>query len=489
VSILVVDVGTSGVRGAVVRPDATVEHIHHVPVLPSTPFPGLVEFDPVAMASAALDVAARCLEDAGEVAGVGIADQRASTILWERESGAPVGPGLGWQDLRTVGTCLELQAEGIRIPPNASATKVAALLDTADPDRSRAEKGELAFGTVDTWVAWTLSRGHLHVMDASNAGVTGMFLADGSGWNPKILEALRIPEALLPEVVDSSGAIGPASILAGVPLIAGLAGDQQASLIGQGCTLPGQAKATFGTGGMLDQCLGSDSPGRSTRGPAGTIPIIAWRRKGVITWGLEAIMLSAGTCVEWLRDDVGILESAEQSAEVAAGCDDSGDVWFVPALLGLGTPVWDFGARGTVLGLTRGSGRPELVRAVLEGIAHRGADLLAAAESDSGMPVTSLRIDGGMSSNPVFTRSLADACGRPIEIAPVVEATTLGAGFLAGMAVGTWSGEEDVAAAYRPREVVEPSSSDTAREAKRARWLEARGRAERTVPELSALDF
>ena len=200
-------------------------------------------------------------------------------------------------------------------------------------------------------------------------------------------------------------------------------------------------------------------------------------------------MLSAGTCVEWLRDDLGILDSAEQAAEVAAQCDDTGDVWFVPALLGLGTPVWDFGARGTVLGLTRGSGRPELVRSVLEGVAHRGADLLLAAESDSGMPVPSLRVDGGMSSNPVFVRALAEACGRPIEIAPVVEATTLGAGFLAGMAVGTWSDEDDVAAAYTPREVVEPSTDDTVREAARSRWLEARGRAERTVPELSALDF
>jgi glycerol kinase len=489
VSLLVVDVGTSGVRGAVVRPDATIEHLHQVPVLPDTPFPGLVEFDATAIASAALEVAERCLEDAGEVDGVGIANQRASAILWERESGAPVGPGLGWQDLRTVGTCLELQAEGIRLPPTASATKVAALLDTADPDRSRAEAGELAFGTVDTWVAWTLSRGQLHVMDASNAGVTGMMLQDGAQWSPKVLEALRIPESLLPEVVDSSGVVGSASALAGSPVIAGLAGDQQASLIGQGCTRAGQAKATFGTGGMLDQCLGSATPGRSTRGPAGTIPIIAWRRHSKITWGLEAIMLSAGTCVEWLRDDLGILESAAESADVAARCDDTGDVWFVPALLGLGTPVWDFGARGTMLGLTRGSGRPQVVRAVLEGIAHRGADLLLAAESESGLPVQSLRVDGGMASNPVFTRALAEACGRPIEIAPVVEATVLGAAFLAGMAVGTWSDEDDVAAAYSPREVLEPSASDAAREAARARWLEARGRAERTVPELSELDF
>jgi glycerol kinase len=204
---------------------------------------------------------------------------------------------------------------------------------------------------------------------------------------------------------------------------------------------------------------------------------------------VEAIMLSAGTCIEWLRDDLAVIGSAVDSAEVAAACQDTGDVWFVPALLGLGTPVWDFGARGTVLGLTRGSGRPELVRAVLEGIAHRGADLLEAAESDSGLPAGSLRIDGGMSANPVFTQALADACGRTIEIAPVVEATTLGAAYLAGMAVGTWSGEEDVAAAWVPRAVVEPQVDEDQRATRRQRWLEARHRAEGTIPELSALDF
>jgi glycerol kinase len=199
-------------------------------------------------------------------------------------------------------------------------------------------------------------------------------------------------------------------------------------------------------------------------------------------------MLSAGTCVEWLRDDLAIIATAADSSDVAARCDDTGDVWFVPALLGLGTPVWDFGARGTFVGLTRGSGRPELVRAVLEGIAHRGADLLESAEADSGLPIDSLRIDGGMSANPVFTQALADACGRPIEIAPVTEATTLGAAYLAGMAVGTWADEDEVAAAWTPRQVVEPASTDE-RADRRQRWLQARNRSEATIPELSALDF
>ncbi len=488
-SILVVDVGTSGVRAAVVHPDASVVHVHHVPVLPDTPFPGLVEFDATALAAAVSGVAARSLAAGGPVEAVGIADQRASTIVWDRSTGVPVAPGIGWQDLRTVGTCLELQGRGIRVPPNASATKVAAILDQVDPDRGRAERGELAFGTVDTWVAWVLSGGALHVTDASNAGITGLLHADGTGWSPAVLEALNIPEAVLPTIVDSSGAVGEAGTLPGAPPIAGLAGDQQASLIGQGCTRPGQAKATFGTGGMLDQCLGPARPAATVRGPAGTIPIIAWRRGATTTWGIEAVMLSAGTCVEWLRDDLGIVTDAAESAALAAQCQDSGDVWFVPALLGLGTPVWDFGARGTLTGLTRGTGRPELARAVLEGVAHRGADLLEAAEADSGLPIAALRVDGGMSSNPVFTRALAEACGRPVEISPVVEATTLGAAFLAGMAVGTWSDEDEVADTWAPRTVVEPIRTAAQRAADRSRWLEARSRAERTIPELSGLDF
>lgn len=488
-SILVVDVGTSGVRGAVVRPDATVTHVHHVAVLPSTPFPGLVEFDPAAIAEAALEVAGRSLSEGGPVDGVGIACQRASTVVWDRSTGLAVAPGIGWQDLRTVGTCLELQAQGIRIAPNASATKLAALLDQVDPDRQRASSGELAFGTIDSWVAWILSEGALHVTDASNAGVTSLINGDGSGWNPTVLEALAIPVAVLPTIVDSSVTLGPATALAGAPPIAGMAGDQQASLIGQGCTRPGMAKATFGTGGMLDQCVGQGRPAQAVRGPSGTIPIIAWRRGGRTTWGIEALMLSAGTCIEWLRDDLGMLASATESAEVAAACVDSGDVWFVPALLGMGTPVWDFGARGTLIGITRGTGRPEVVRSVLEGVAHRGADLREAAIADSGLPIDVLRIDGGMSANPVFTRALAEACGCPVEISPVLEATTLGAAFLAGMSVGTWSDESDVAAAWSPREVVVPTHSDSERSAARERWLDARSRAEGTIPELSGIDF
>jgi glycerol kinase len=465
-----------------VHPDSTVDHVHYRQTLPSSPAPGMVEFDPVELADAALSVARSTVSAAGggAVEAVGIANQRASTIVWDRATGQPVGPGIGWQDLRTIGTCLMLQAQGFRLAPNASATKLAYLLDTYDYSR---ERDGLLFGTVDTWIAWHLTSGEVHATDLSNAGVTGLMRGDGSGWQPELLSALRIPESMMPAIVDSSGSIGTASALPGAPPITGMAGDQQASLVGQGCTRPGLAKVTFGTGGMLDACL-DQRPAFQYRGDGGCFPIVAWRRHGRITWGLEAIMLSAGTAVEWLRDDLGLLSTSAESAEVAASCDDSGGVYFVPALLGLGTPQWDFGARGTLVGLTRGSGRAEVVRAVLEGVAHRGADLIEAAETDAGLTLSSVRVDGGMSANPVFVQALANAGGRPVEVSPVVEATTLGAAYLAGMAVGIWADEDDVAAAWKPRSIVEPSG-----QLDRSRWREAVERARGWVPELSSLSF
>ncbi|MGH9006484.1 MAG: FGGY family carbohydrate kinase [Acidimicrobiales bacterium] len=487
-SLLVVDIGTSGVRSSIVADDGSVGFVHHEAVLPSTPAPGLVEVDAERIAQVVLATATAALADGGPVAGVGIANQRASTLVWDRKTGTPVGPALGWQDLRTVGTCLALRGEGWRFPPNASATKLAAILDQVDPDRSRAAD-ELCFGTFDSWCAWVLSGGRLHVTDPTNAAVTALTDPSGARWNDRALEVLGIPASMLPQIVDSSGAIGEAAELAGAPTICGLAGDQQAALVGQGCTRPGLAKATFGTGGMLDQCTGATVPGALDRSDGGTFPIVTWRRGGRTAFGVEAMMLSAGSCIEWLRDDLGILPDAASSADVAGQCEDTGDVWFVPALLGMATPVWDFGARGALLGITRGTGRPEIVRAVLDGVAHRGADLLEAAESDSGLGVSSLRVDGGMSANPVFVQALADAIGRPVELSATLEATTLGAGYLAGMATGAWQDEDDVADSYRPARTIEPTLGDDARASRRARWLEARSRALETIPELSTIEF
>jgi len=479
-SVLVIDVGTSSVRGSIVGADSAVTHVQRRNLLPRTPAPGFVELDAAELAGAVMDVAHSALAHAGPVDAVGIANQRSTTIVWDRQSGEPVGPGIGWQDQRTVMMCLALQAQGLRLSPSSSATKLAYLLDTYDPDRAR----DLCFGTVDSWVAWTLSAGTLHVTDLSNAGVTGLMRMDGAGWDEAVLDTLRIPPAVMPDIVDSSAVLGAARALPGMPQVAGMAGDQQASLIGQGCTRPGLAKMTFGTGGMLDLCLGSQRPAFEQRGPHGTFPIVGWRRQGRTTWGIEAFMLTAGQAVEWLRDDLGLIADATESEAVAAACDSTGGVWFVPALLGMATPAWDFGARGTLLGLTGGTGRPEVVRAVLEGVAHRGADLLEAAEADGGCHIPTLRVDGGMSANQVFVQALADACQRPVEVSPVLEATTLGAAFLAGMAVGMWADEEEVAATWSPRARVEPAG-----ETDRRRWRDACDRARGWIPELSTLDF
>lgn len=481
-SVLVVDVGTSSVRAATVDVHGTVAGVHQRATLPSSPAPGLVEFDAVELADAVRAVAAAALAEGGPVKAVGIANQRASTIVWDRATGEPVGPGLGWQDLRTVGECLDLGARGITLAPNLSATKIAWLLSVADPGRTR----ELCFGTVDTWVAWILSEGRLHVTDSTNAGLTGLRTADGTDWDQRVLEALEIPESMLPRVVDSIGVVGELTALDGAPVLAGMAGDQQASLIGQGCVEHGQTKITFGTGGMLDVCAGDDRPGFALRGTGGCFPIVARSHGGALTWGLEAIMLAAGSNVEWLRDDLGIIDDAAESDALAASVTTTDGVVFVPALLGLGTPWWDYGARGTLLGVTRGTGRAELARAVLEGIANRGADLVEAAETDliGTTSIDVVRVDGGMSANATFVQALADAIGRPVEVSPELEATTVGAAYLAGIATGVWHDPTETAALFRPRAVIEPVG-----EVDRDRWRDAVARSREWYPELSALDF
>ena len=318
--------------------------------------------------------------------------------------------------------------------------------------------------------------------DPSNAGITGL-LSRGR-WNEERAARLGIPPSATPRLVDSSQTLGPAVALDGGPVIAGIIGDQQASLLGQGCTRPGLTKITFGTGAMLDVCIGAQRPPFETRGTHGCFPIITRSQGGVAQWGAEGIMLAAGTAVDWLVEDLGILSSAAESEVVAAACDDTGGVVMVPALNGLGTPAWDFGARGTLVGVARGAGRPQLVRAVLEGVAQRGADLLDAAQADTGLAVDALRVDGGMSANRVFIQALADATARPIEVSRELEATTLGAGFAAGLATGVWAGPDDIAATWRPRVTVEPKG-DGARE----RWQGALERARGWYPELSALGF
>jgi glycerol kinase len=479
--VLVVDVGTSSVRASVVRDDLTVASEHARETLPDSPAPGLVEFDPAATARTCLDLASAALEAAGPVDAVGVSNQRASTVVWDRSTGEPVGPGLGWQDLRTVGRCLALRAEGLRIAPNLAATKLEWLLDTFDPARRR----DLCFGTVDSWVAWTLSDGTAHVTDGSNAALTGLVTtAAPATWDDGVLAALRVPRPALPRIVDSAGRCAEARALPGAPPIACLLGDQQASLVGQGCVRRGAAKITFGTGAMLDLTLGPGDAPFAERGPHGTFPVVAFRLDGVHTWAIEAVALAAGACVQWLRDGLGLVGSAADSHTVAAACADTGGVVFVPALVGLGTPAWDHGARGALFGLTRGSTRAHVVRAVLEGVAHRGADLVEAAEADAATAIDVVRVDGGMSDNPTFVQALADAAQRPVEISPVREATTRGAALMAGLAAGHHATLDDLEGTWAPRTRVEP-----ARELDRDRWREAVERSRRWIPDLSNVDF
>ena len=482
--ILVIDVGTTGLRAAVVRPDASLVATEYRSFSPDSPFPGMVEFDAGRLGELVLGAAHAVLASCGHpsISGVGIAAQRASTVVWERSTGRPIGPAIGWQDLRTVGDCLTVRAEhGLTLAPNQSATKLTWLLANAASDR---DHSDLCFGTIDTWVAWTLSQGSLHITDHTNAAITGLYSIETGGWHTGVCELLGVDTSMLPTIVDSSGVVGAATALPGAPPIASLAGDQQASLVGQGCIQPGMAKITFGTGGMLDLCTGSKRPQAADRSTDGTFPIIAWSSAGEIAWGSEAIMLSAGTNVEWLRDDLGLIDTAAESHDVASRCKTSDGVVYVPALLGLGTPYWDYGARGTLLGLTRGTERPQVVRAVLEGVAHRGADMVEAAQSDTGHDIPTLRIDGGMSRNPTFVQALANASGKPVEVSPVVEATTVGAAFLAGVATGLWSDLGETSTAWAPHAYVEPNA-----QLDRATWARAIERTASWIPELSALDF
>ncbi len=479
VKILVLDIGTSGVRASVVTHELTTLHDYSRELLPDSPANGLVEFDAMLLAETTTALAREAIVAVGHVDGVAISAQRASTVVWDR-SGSPVGPALGWQDLRTIGECFMAREHNLFLAPNQSATKAQWLLNTYDPDRSR----DLLVGTVDTWIVWNLSKGTSHITDATNAGVTGLATLSFEAWNDTALNALSIPRSAMATIVPSSGMLGVASVLDGSPPIVALLGDQQASLAGQACVNTGDAKITFGTGGMLNVNLGDKAPTHDRRNANGTFPIAAWRVGSDTTWGLESIILAAGTNVQWLRDDLGIIDTADQSHEIAQQCNDTGDVWYVPALMGLGTPKWDYGARSALFGITRGTGRAEIVRAVLEGIAHRGADLVDAAIADCGIPIDVLRIDGGMSDNPTFVQALANTTQRAVEISPVREATTRGAALFGLLALGHFTSIDEIATTWQPRVSIEPNATTD-----RDRWREAVQRAGQWIPALSSIDF
>lgn len=479
--VLVVDVGTTGYRVAVVESDATVSDLRYRRSPPLSPAPGLVEFDAAELAAGVVDSCTALLADVGGVEAVGITTQRATTVAFDATSGVPLAPALGWQDLRTVGDCITLRAtHGLEFAPNQTATKASWLLrhaiDSAEHD--------VRIGTLDAWLTFVLTRGAVFATDDTNAAVTGLYEPATRGWSEPVCAALGIDPGMLPTIVSTIGPIGTASALPGSPPITGLIGDQQASLVGQGRLARGDAKVTLGSGGMLDVVTGREPPVALRRAPGGTFPIVAWTHGRDATFGSEAIMLAAGTNVEWLVDDLHVIETPEESDQLAASVPDDGGVRFVPAPLGLGTPHWDYGARGTLLGVTRGTTRAHVVRAVLVGVAERVVDLIEATEADTGVRIATLAVDGGMSRNAFLMQTLADRSARRVEVASVTEATMLGAAFVAGVGAGVWPDLASAAASSSPARVFEPLGPSD-----RAAWHAAVDRARRWIPELSALNF
>ncbi len=479
---LAIDVGTSSVRTGIVDVAGNVTHAQQRLLTIRTPNPGEVELDALEITRLTLECARATLESGGPCEVVGVTNQRATTIVFDPVSGQPVGPALGWQDLRTVIDCLVLQGDGLRLAPNQSATKARWLVShSGRPAR------ELRFATIETWIAWHLTEGATHITDRSNAGVNGLVTVGVDGWDQNALALLDLDVAMLPRIVDTMGSFGPATALPGAPTITALVGDQPASLFGQSCVTHG-AKITFGTGAMLNMVRGTDGPEAMTRYASGCFPVVVRSRNGQVTWGIEGIVLSAGACIEWLRDDLGLIGSADETSDLAASVSSTDGVTFVPALSGLGTPEWDFGARGGFFGITRGTTRAHLVRAVLEGIAQRGADLIEAAQLETGEHIDEVRIDGGMSDNDLFVQRLADFAGVQVTVSPEREATTRGAGLMALVSADALPLDE-VERMWTPIRIYTPSMTPEERRLSRGDWSIAIRRAMRTIPELSAVEF
>ena len=482
VRALAIDVGTSSVRTGIVDVAGNVTHAQQRLLTIRTPNPGEVELDALEIARLTLECARATLDSGGPCDVVGITNQRATTIVFDPVSGQPVGPALGWQDLRTVIDCLVLQGDGLRLAPNQSATKARWLVShSGRPAR------ELRFATIETWIAWHLTEGAAHITDRSNAGVNGLVTVGVDGWDQRALSLLDLDMAMLPRIVDTMGSFGAATALPGAPTITALVGDQPASLFGQSCVTHG-AKITFGTGAMLNMVRGADGPETMTRYASGCFPVVVRSEDHQITWGIEGIVLSAGACIDWLRDDLGLIGSADETSDLAASVSSTDGVTFVPALSGLGTPEWDFGARGGFFGITRGTTRAHLVRAVLEGIAQRGADLIEAAQLETGEHLDEVRIDGGMSDNDLFAQRLADFAGVRVTVSPEREATTRGAGLMALVSADALTLDK-VERMWSPVRIYTSSITPEERQRSRSEWSTAIQRAVRTIPELSAVEF
>jgi len=489
--ILALDQGTTSSRAIVFDANGRIAAAAQEEFPQIYPLPGWVEHDPEAIWTSQMRTAQQALATAGiaaaQVAAIGITNQRETTLVWERETGMPLHNAIVWQCRRTAPLCDELRAEGWAEPIRAktglvvdayfSGTKLAWLLENVPGLRRKAERGEALFGTVDSFLLWRLSGGRLHVTDVSNASRTMLFNIHNLAWDDEILARLRIPRPMLPEVRPSSQVYGPADarlLGAEIPL-AGAAGDQQAALFGQACFTPGQAKNTYGTGCFLLLNTGN----QAVASKRGLLTTIAWQLGpgSPVVYALEGSVFIAGAAIQWLRDGLGIISEARETEALAGEVADTGGVYFVPAFVGLGAPYWDAYARGTIIGLTRGTGRGHLARAALEAICYQSRDILEAMATDSGIRLQSLRADGGAAANSLLMQLQADLLAVPVQRPAVTETTALGAAYLAGLAVGYWSAPEEVAAQWQVDAEFRPAMPSEERERLYAGWQRAVERA------------
>ncbi len=483
--VLALDQGTTSSRAIVFDESARAVGMAQAEFEQIYPEPGHVEHDAEAIWDSQLSTARRALVeaevDSSQLVAVGIANQRETTVVWERDSGRPVANAIVWQSRVTAQRCANLKRDGYEslirdktglvLDPYFSGTKIAHLLDEVEGLRSRAERGEVLFGTVDSFLAWRLTGGRCHVTDVSNASRTLLLNIHTLEWDDELLAAIGVPRAMLPEVVESSGVIGEidAEILGTSVPLAGMAGDQQAATFGQACFSPGEAKNTYGTGCFLLMNTGTEA----VRSDGGLLTTVGWSLNGEVTYCLEGAVFVGGAVVQWLRDGLGLISEAAEIEGLAAECESTDGVYLVPAFVGLGAPYWDPAARGTLIGITRGTARPQLARAALESIAYQSRDLLELMQREAGVSLGGLRVDGGAAANNLLMQFQADMLDVDVLRPEVLETTALGAARLAGLATGVWDSTDEIAEAWRLERQFSAEMASAERESLYAGWLRA----------------
>jgi glycerol kinase len=484
--ILALDQGTTSSRAILFNKKGEIVHIVQREFTQHFPKPGWVEHNPNEIWGSILSVIAECLAESNikptQIAGIGITNQRETTVVWEKETGKPIYNAIVWQSRQTVEICEELKAKGheklfrdktgLLIDAYFSGTKLKWILDHVDGARERAERGELLFGTIDTWLVWKLSGGKAHVTDYSNASRTLMYNIHELKWDQELLDILSIPKVMLPEVRQSSElyaeTIDYHFFGCKVPIV-GVAGDQQAALFGQTCFEKGMAKNTYGTGCFMLENTGD----QAVKSEHGLLTTIAWGINGKVTYALEGSIFVAGSAIQWLRDGMRMVKDAAESEAYASRVTSSEGVYLVPAFVGLGTPYWDSDVRGAVFGLTRGTKKEHFIRATLEALAYQTKDVLMAMEADSGIALKSLRVDGGAVANNFLMQFQSDLLNVPVERPLVKETTALGAAYLAGLAVGFWESQEEIAAQWKTNGDFTANMSEEERQSLYNGWKKA----------------